>query len=143
MVSQAVQLFCWGGNDEGQLGNGGGDDVDTPPSTPVALPPTIQVSYGYRHTCTVTLTGSLYFGFNSYGQLSTGDQISTAAPNPAQPVIASGVASVSAGHYHTCALMLSGGVRCFGDDFSGELDGMSGSPVVSAPGVDMALQEVV
>ncbi len=88
------------------------------------------VSAGAFHTCAVTTGGGLKcWGWNFYGQLGNG----TSGAGPcgggqacsSTPVdvsgLASGVAAVAKGGYHTCALTTAGGVKCWGYNFHGEL----------------------
>ncbi len=88
-VDVASVLRCWGLNDEGQLGR----DVSgscfylqlwpcaiTPQSVPAVGPVGRAVSGG-RHSCALTLTGSVWcWGRNSSGQLGDGTRTSRMAP---------------------------------------------------------------
>jgi alpha-tubulin suppressor-like RCC1 family protein len=63
--------YCWGSNDSGQIGNGGG-----PAEVPMAVLGELRfgsISVASDHVCALTLEGSAYcWGDNSYGQLGTG-----------------------------------------------------------------------
>lgn len=81
-----------------------------------------SVSTGSAHTCAVTTSGGLKcWGYDVTGQLGN----DAATINHSTPVdvygLTSGVASVSAGAYHTCAVTTSGGLKCWGDDSQGQL----------------------
>jgi alpha-tubulin suppressor-like RCC1 family protein len=104
------------------------------------------VSAGLGHTCALTSAGGVKcWGDNSFGQLgdgtSTGPQTCGTAPDTfacsTAPVdvsgLTSGVAAVSAGLYHTCALTTAGGLKCWGDNSFGELgNGTSTGPETCA-----------
>jgi alpha-tubulin suppressor-like RCC1 family protein len=80
-----------------------------------------SISAGSYFTCMRTTTGAAQcFGHNNYGQL--GDNTNT---NRATAVgvtgLSSGVASVSAGGWHSCAVMDSGSVKCWGRNDWGNL----------------------
>lgn len=111
VVSDASELWCWGYNAWGQLGDG----TTTGGSTPVraAIPAAVkQVSAGGSHTCALTDAGKVYcFGQNSEGQLGDGTVTDHAAP--AEVAGLTGVTEVSAGSSFTCALR-SGDVWCWG-----------------------------
>jgi alpha-tubulin suppressor-like RCC1 family protein len=77
-VTSTGQLYSFGGNYNGQLGNGtnNGPDSSNPTPTLVVLPgatgPVVQVAAGYINSLAVTSTGQLYaFGDDSYGQLGS------------------------------------------------------------------------
>jgi len=85
-------------------------------------PPTIAtVSTGGYHTCGLISGGSVKcWGDNEEGQL--GDNTTTQRPTPVGVSgLTSGIQAISAGGYHTCALTSAGGVKCWGDNFFGEL----------------------
>ena len=80
------------------------------------------------------------WGDNSHGQLGDG----TGGPDvfSAIPVdvkgLASGVATVSAGGSHSCAVTTEGAVKCWGDNSNGQLgDGSGGTDIFSATPVDV------
>jgi alpha-tubulin suppressor-like RCC1 family protein len=117
--------YCWGANDAGQLGSGGGGAA-TP--TPVAGGLTFAtLSAGETHTCGVTTAGQAYcWGANASGQL--GDGTTTASPTPR--LVAGGYAwrTVSAGVYSplTCGVTTTGATFCWGMNDKWQL----GNPIV-------------
>jgi len=78
-VTTAGAAYCWGDNDNGQLGDG----TTTPRAGPVAVLgglTFVAVGAGDAHTCGITTAGAAYcWGFNGNGQLGDGtttDQLS-------------------------------------------------------------------
>jgi len=125
-------VYCWGENNNGQLGNGYSNDtsVMSPPTTPVIVNMR-QVSGGGGHTC--ASNGNLYcWGENGSGQLGIGNANSLDSP-PALPVL-SGVTQIVTGQLHTCALLTTRGVVCWGNGYDGELgNGIEYSTNVFSP----------
>ncbi len=73
--TSGTQVYCWGLNDSGQLGNGSFNNAQV--ATLVTLPGGVtgftSISAGASHTCGVTSTGALYcWGDNTNGQLGDG-----------------------------------------------------------------------
>ena len=140
---------CWGSNDVGQLGDGTAADRLSPTNT-VGLPTIASISVGGEHACAVAAgTGGVKcWGWNPYGQLgdgtSAGPQTCNAGGTPyscsTTPVdvmgLTSGAAAVAAGVFHTCALTVSGGVKCWGNDDHGQLG--DGTTTNSSVPVDVA-----
>jgi subtilisin-like proprotein convertase family protein len=136
-------VYCSGYNYYGQLGDGNsGHGFDSSTPVAVSLPSgrtASSVSAGDWHTCAVLDDGSAYcWGRNSVGQL--GDGTTTTSSTPVAVSLPSGrtATSVSAGGYHTCAVLDDGSAYCWGDNSDGQLgDGTttdSSTPVaVSLP----------
>ncbi len=80
-----------------------------------------KVTAGVNHTCAVTLKGGVKcWGFNTYGQLGDNSTKTRLVPT-ALPDLTSGIADVSAGSFHTCALTTGGAVLCWGANYKGQL----------------------
>lgn len=54
------------------------------------------------------------WGYNAYGQLGTGDTTNSDVPINTVGLDAENIKQVDLGYRHTCALMKSGGVKCWG-----------------------------
>jgi len=128
-------VFCWGSNEQGQLGHSGGDTscmdengvaaACNPTPTQVGLPGGISaagVSVGLRYSCTVTTAGDVYcWGQNNYGQ--SGLPLTTAStPIPSRimglPGRATQIAVADQGD-SSCALLGDGTIWCWGNSFHG------------------------
>lgn len=118
---------CWGRNTEGQLGNG--TTIDSKIPVPVSsLASVAAVAAGGTHTCAVLTDGTARcWGSNLLEQL--GNSILLPGGSSTVPVTATSVTSavnITAGANHTCVSVNfpSTGVKCWGNNFSGQL----GSP---------------
>jgi alpha-tubulin suppressor-like RCC1 family protein len=129
-------LRCWGSNSNGQLGDGQ-DCGSLSCSTPVDVTGTgepIAVSAGDNHTCAIDTSNNLYcWGANHSGQLGDGQSCGTTYCS--NPVFVTPYATaVAAGNNHTCAALLTGGAKCWGSNYSGELgDGQVCGTVCTTP----------
>lgn len=135
---------CWGGNEFGQLGYGNTEDLgDEPGEMPTADldlgGPALEISAGSRHTCAVLADGAVVcWGRNEYGQLGHGSLEDAGddpgeMPPPAVPLAAPAV-KVAAGAYHSCALLETGAVHCWGRNDVGQLGVGHSEHLGDAPG---------
>jgi len=112
---------CWGWNYYGQLG----DDTTTDRYTPVDVSGLASgvsaITAGYYHNCARTSGGGIKcWGNNEYGQLGDGTITTRLTPVNVSGM-ASGASAIDAGADHTCALTAGGGIKCWGNNFHGQL----------------------
>ena len=111
--------FCWGANDQGQLGDGTRDDHATPNVVAGDLAFS-QLSAGASHTCGVSRDGEAYcWGNNERGQL--GDATTLERDAPVRVGAAGPFKAVRAGFSHSCALSRGGEIFCWGSNAYGQL----------------------
>ncbi len=117
-VSQQHEVWCWGDNTFGQLGDGTSLDSLVPRKV-MNVSDIRHVYAGKEHTCAVSHTGGLFcWGRNDDGQLGLGNLNVQRTP---QPVALSDVLEVAPGFYHTCAVTSEGRLFCWGRNDSGQL----------------------
>jgi Regulator of chromosome condensation (RCC1) repeat len=73
---------------------------------------------GEGHTCALSGSELRCWGSNGYGQLGTGDKVSSATP---KLVMGLSVVDADAGRSHTCAVLANGSATCWGDNQFGQL----------------------
>jgi alpha-tubulin suppressor-like RCC1 family protein len=136
-------LRCWGRNDNGQIGDGTATDrrrattvvkTDGTPLSRVA-----QVDVGDSHSCAVLTDGTARcWGSNADGQIGSGflggNSLHPASVRRSLLTPLTDVESISAGTYHTCAVLSGGTARCWGSALGGRLGngvvtGNSAAPV--------------
>ena len=121
-ITENGDLYMWGYNGHGQLGNG----ASTQRLTPTKIMSNVKaVGLGYDHSAAITESGDLYtWGDNYYGQL--GDGTTTDRYTPTK--IMSNVKAVSLGHHHSAAITENGDLYMWGENYHGQLgDGTHGS----------------
>ena len=117
-------VACWGRDsvDDGAI---------TPHATPKAvagLSDVVSLAVGDKHTCALKGDGTVAcWGDDTHGQLGIDNPNSFAfTPQPTVVPGLSGVLTVAAGRFHTCALKADGSVICWGTGDSGQLgDGLA------------------
>lgn len=119
------KIYCWGVNDNGQLGDGTTETIFTPQRIIVAAGqvagiPLATFSVGWSHVCVTAAIGNAAFcsGSNSYGQL--GDNTTTERHYQSEVYGTLAFQWLAGGADHTCGLS-SGAAYCWGSNSSGQL----------------------
>jgi hypothetical protein len=133
------QIKCWGLNNFGQLGLGDTNNRGDVAGEMGASLPTVNlgtgrtatsVAVGGQHTCAILDTGQVKcWGWNSTGQLGLGDANprgnAAGQMGDALPTVNLGTGltakALAAGFSHTCALLSTNQVKCWGFNGSGNL----------------------
>jgi len=120
-VNYSGEVYCWGRNTFGQLGDGTIGNKLSP--TSVNLPfgyYAVSVSAGGEHSCAI-LNGSqpACWGRNAQGQLGDGTLLGKIEPRIIQNSGWSGVSKISAGEQQSCLVTLQNEVWCWGQSSSG------------------------
>ena len=115
-LDEAGTVWCWGANDNGQLGDGTAVDRPTPVAVP-GLSDVIAVATGRGHTCAATRNR----GLRCWGDDAAGQIAGTASPTEPVPIVLQATA-VAAGDRHSCAIdRPAGAIFCFGANDRGQI----------------------
>lgn len=122
-LTTAGRVKCWGRDDGEQLGDGAGE---THQATPVDIADTNTefkaITAGGGHTCALTVAGQVKcWGLDATGQIGEGgDTLDKPVPMDVAG-ITEPVQAIAAGGQHTCALLTTGTVMCWGSDSEGQI----------------------
>jgi alpha-tubulin suppressor-like RCC1 family protein len=133
-IDTAGALWCWGRNDRGQLGN---PTAASPSVVPVQVDGltgrVTDVACGVLHTCALLQGGEVWcWGTNEYGQLGNGSGVDSAVPVRVSP-LPMPVQDLDSGYEHTCGLLESGGMICWGHNDEGQIGESGAGEIVSQP----------
>ena len=132
-------IWCWGLNDNGQLGTGVPSQTNLPAavSEPWTSTAELIVSAHGRFTCAAVLGGSAFcWGSNADGQLGTGNYTSYQTPRQVQDI--NNLSDLVTGLNHACALA-GEDLYCWGGNGYGQLGiGFTGSPVTRPAMISIA-----
>lgn len=143
-------VTCWGNNNLGQLGRGG--PLGTPSSDSVQAAvkgfeatngtyAATQIVAGSDHTCVIITIGKVRcWGRGNNGQLGNTDLINKTESVEIPGIIGADSSTtaiaVAAGHAHSCALLKTGSVQCWGANTTGQLGiGNTNSPLATPQAV--------
>lgn len=146
------ELYCWGLDNNGELGNGAGVTPQTMPA-PIAATagntsPWVELAAGFNHTCGVRQDGTLWcWGRNASGQLGDGTLTARQDPKQVLPAGAADWVEVAASGDFTCARRVTGALFCWGLNSSGQVgqgDTVSpvNAPVQVSPGMVFSAVEI-
>jgi alpha-tubulin suppressor-like RCC1 family protein len=135
-------VWCWGGNNYSQLGDG----TTTTRPAPVRLTglprPATALGSGYQTACAVLDDGSVW----CWGRGGEGGLGAPGTPQSMVPVRVAGLTepavSIAVGGTHFCAVLERGGLACWGENQRGQIGLDGGSPRPAAARVTALKGEV-
>jgi alpha-tubulin suppressor-like RCC1 family protein len=110
-------VWCWGRNNDGQLGNNTAVDAVLPVQVEGITGATL-VAAGNDFTCAIVSGGVKCWGENDRGQLGDGSDVPS--KTPVDVIGLTGVTALAMGEAHVCALE-AGVVSCWGANGAGQL----------------------
>ncbi len=116
------EVFCWGMNDSGQLGNGTYLPRATPSKVLGLAGKAVKIGTGFAHTCALIENGSVQcWGFANMGRLGSG-----VGPGAvAKPILVKGLEDGSTdlfvGSHQTCVVQ-NQALKCWGNDIFSSLN---------------------
>ena len=120
-------VACWGGGENGYLGNGDTNDSYIPTLTGSfgAGRTAVAISTAQQHSCAILDNGSVAcWGKGGEGQLGNGgtdDKYTPTLTSSLHPDLNRTAIALATGLWYTCALLDNGQVSCWGRGSSGQL----------------------
>lgn len=119
-ISQAGKVWCWGSNEQGQLGHPQTSMRALSPVETVNLGTVEQLDATDQHNCVVDASSLAWcWGDNTHGQIGNGQQLDRTSPYRITSL--SNVTHMTTGSWHTCALLSDHSVRCVGYGQQGQV----------------------
>ena len=114
-ITNDNELYTWGRNYGGQVGNGKDDDCNKPVKI---LENVKSISLGDGFSAAITYDNELYmWGLNSHGQLGNGSKSSTNKPE----LIKDNISMVDLGYDYSAAIDTKGNLYTWGNNYYGQL----------------------
>jgi len=121
-LDAAGNLWTWGDNAQGQLGNGSTAGYVTVPTKVAAGQTFTQITAGYIHSMALDAAGNLLtWGQDYYGQLGNGNTFTADVTVPTKVAAGQTFTQITAGTSHSLALDADGNLWTWGDDNVGQL----------------------
>jgi len=126
-------LSCWGLD----LRNASEMSNPTPVVVAGLTQPVTDVAVGSQHACALLADGTVVcWGYGGYGELGLGQGVTWAVmPTPVPGAFPA--KAIASGQNHSCSVLVSGAVRCWGND---SLDSMGTFVPSAVPGITTATQ---
>ena len=125
-VTYSREIYCWGRNDYGQIGDSSTAKQQLRPSRVSGTRSFTQVSAGWQHTCAVTSVKRAFcWGENRNGQIGDGSQLNRWEPR--QVAGSTLFERVTVGVGHACAESTDNRAYCWGYNGSGALGDGTGT----------------
>jgi len=123
-----MSVWAWGGNSEGQLGDGTFTNHLTPEQVGIPAPYIAGISAGHQFAVVLGTDGSSWgWGADGSGQLDSAPSGSPVTRPQQMTWTGSGITQLSAGYDHVLALRSNGTVLAWGGNSQGQLgDGVIG-----------------
>lgn len=122
-VLNTGRVKCWGENGYGELGDGTTTNSLTPVSVS-GISNAESVMTGILHSCAILDTGEMKcWGINDYGQLGDGTNTDSSVPVSVSVIdtTTSTITNGDIGRSHSCVVLDSGEIKCWGRNESGQL----------------------
>jgi alpha-tubulin suppressor-like RCC1 family protein len=123
-------VSCWGNNRYGQLGDATTEDRNVPTPVP-GLAGVVAVEAGGYSSCALLGDGSAACWGDNQDQVLGRSSLLDMSSSPLAMTGLSAVSEVSVGVGHACALLADGTVRCWGNNYWGQLG--DGQPGLNSP----------
>lgn len=124
-LTTAGAVRCWGNNTVGALGDGTFVTSYTAVNVSGLSSGVQAIALGGPHACAITAQGGVKcWGQNAFGQLGNNSTTNSGTPVDVEG-LSSGIQAIALGMYHSCALTISGGVKCWGHNIAGQLGDIS------------------
>jgi uncharacterized protein YjdB len=120
------EAYCWGENDEGEVGSGTTGGQFTTPQLVSGNHDFTTLSSGFFHNCGVT-TGQDIYCWGNNANAALGDGTANSSNIPVKVSGAFSWSQVSAGANHTCARTTSNDAYCWGVNQQGQLGDGNGN----------------